>query len=185
MKKKNVLMMMTGFVLVLILSSCASIPPASPLEKGSDTATVYFILSGTTVTLTGGGLTFGAEFYLWDSDTFISSIGGKEYIAVNFKAGNHNLMASGDNWYITDTELAPGKTYFFELTAVPGYRNPNVLLHLMEQSDSEIEAILAKCKEISPKGKVTESMVKDAGKKLDEAKGGSEKIDVITADKGR
>jgi hypothetical protein len=185
MHKKSVFVMTAGFILVLILSACGTIPPAPLLEKGDDTATVYFIMGGSGVTFTGGGLTFGNEFSLWDSNTFLSNIGGKEFLVMYFKAGSYYFMAHGDNWYISKAELAAGRTYFYEVNTLPGFSRPNAMLTIMEPNDPEIDEVLKKCKELAPKGKVTESMVKEAGEKLAEAQGGSENIDVVTADKGR
>jgi hypothetical protein len=154
------------------------------MDPSNQTATVYFML-GNTVVPTANGLTLGAQLILWDSDTFLSMLGGHEYVVLNFPAGTRYFMASSENWYIVQAELAAGKTYFFDVTALPGFRQPMALLKIMEPNHPDIEKWLKDYKEISPKGKVSESLVTQAGKKLDEARGGSENIDVAPASMGR
>ncbi|MCL1836517.1 MAG: hypothetical protein FWG46_03100 [Treponema sp.] len=185
MAQKKLLTIAAILIFGMVLFGCAGIPPAEVLEPSERTATVYFMMGSPGVTLTGGGLTFGAQFSLWNGDTFLSNIGGKEYLVLNFLAGNQYFMASGDNWYISQAELAPGKTYFYEITMLPGYNRPNALLHIMDPDDPEIDDLLKKCKEISPKGSTSESYIQLAGRKLNEAINGSENIDFVPASKGR
>ena len=185
MTKKSLLLVPAVFILSMVLSGCAGIPPAEVLEPSESTAAVYFIMGSSGVTLTGGGLTFGSQFSLWNSDTFLSNIGGKEYLVLNFKAGTHYFIASGDNWYISQAELAPGKTYYYEITMLPGFNRPNAMLHILDPDDPEIDELLKKCKEISPKGSTSDSYIQLAGRKLNEAINGSETIDFVPASKGR
>jgi hypothetical protein len=82
-------------------------------------------------------------------------------------------------------ELAAGKTYYFDVSTLPGVRQANVLLKIIEPGSGDIEKFLNDYKEIAPKGKVSESTVKEAGEKLAEALGGSENIDVVPSSMGR
>jgi hypothetical protein len=183
--KRKALMLAGGLALVTVLFACGSIPPAPLVEKSAQTATVYFMLGNTVIPTVTGGLTIGTQHTLWDSETFISMLGGHEYVVFNFPAGTHYFMASCENWYIVKAELAAGKTYYFDVSTLPGVRQANVLLKIIEPGSPDIEKFLKDYKEISPKGKITESLVKEAGKKLGEALGGSEKIDVVPASMGR
>lgn len=181
----------TGFVIVagmlslgIALLGCSSVPPAETLEPDDTTATVYFVMPGSGVTFTGGGLTVGTQFSLWDSDMFLSNIGGRECLMLHVRAGTHYFMAGSNNWWIVEADLAPGKAYYFEVITMPGFSSPTVRLRFIEPDDPELEGYIKSTKKISPKGKVSESMVKTAGEKIDAAKGGSEDIDKVTADKG-
>jgi ABC-type glycerol-3-phosphate transport system substrate-binding protein len=183
--KKKALMLAGGLALVTVLFGCGSIPPAPLMEKSAQTATVFFML-GNTVTVTAtGGLTLGTQHTLWDSDTFLSMLGQREYVALNFPAGTHYFMASCENWYIVKAELAAGRTYYFDVTTVPGVRQANVVLKIIEPGSGDIEKFLKDYKEVSPKGKTAEAVVKEARKKLDDALGGSENVDVVPASMGR
>jgi hypothetical protein len=182
--KRKVLMMTVGLALVSVLFACATISPAPLVEKSAQTATVYFMLGNTVIPTVMGGLTIGTQHILWDSDTFISLLGGHEYVVFNFPAGTHYFMASCENWYIVKAELAAGRTYYFDVTTLPGIRQAMAQLRIIEPGSGDIEKNLKDYKEISPKGKVTESAVKDAGKELAEAIAGG-KIDVVPASMGR
>jgi hypothetical protein len=185
MLKKKLLVVLAALVLGMVVLGCASIPPAPVMPKTAETATVYFIMGSPGVTLTGGGLTLGAQFSLWDGDTFLSNIGGKEFLVLNFTPGNHYFTAQGDNSYISQAELAAGKTYYYEITMLPGFSRPNALLHIMEPYDPEIDDLLKKCKEITPKGKTADGYIKMVSDNLAKAIAGSENIDFVPADKGR
>lgn len=185
MKKVHFLAVAVIFCLGMVLLSCASIPPAETREADNTTAKVYFIMPNKGITFSGGGLSFGNKFNIWDSDTFISTIGKREFLMLNFKAGTHFFMASGGNWYIVQAELAAGKSYFFEVITLPGFRTASVALKSIDPNDPELDKYLDVSKEVSPTGKVSESMVKEAAKELSEARGGSQNIDVVPASKGR
>ena|GEM_PF-2846452 len=172
------------FFLGMSLSGCATVQPAPPVEQDNTTAKVYFIMTGNGAMITGGGIALNTQFWLWDSDTFISNIGGKEYLMVNMKAGTHYIMASGGNWWIVEADLAAGKSYFFEVITMPGFSRPSARLRLIEPGDPELDQYFKDTKEISLKGKATESMVKQAAEKLKNAQGGSQNIDKVYANQG-
>jgi len=179
MRKMSFLLIAVMLLGGMVLLSCASIPPAEPLGADNTTAKVYFIMPNSGVTLTGGGLTFGTQFVLWDSDTFISNIGSKDCLVFNLKAGTHYLMASGSNWYIVQAQLVAGRSYYFEVITLPGYSRPSVRLKYLEPRSSEVEKYLKETKVISPMGKVSNGMVQEAQRQLAAAKSGSQNIDVV------
>ena len=173
------------FFLGMSLSGCATVQPAPPVEQDNTTAKVYFIMPGSGVTVVGmGSIAVNTQFSLWDSDTFISNIGRKEYLMVNMKAGTHYLMASGGNWWIIEADLAAGKSYYFEVITMPGFSRPSARLRFIEPGDPELEQYLKDTNEISPKGKASDSMVKNAAEKLKNAQGGSQNIDKVYANQG-
>ena len=169
----------------VVLLSCASVQPAPPREADNTTAKVYFFMPNSGVTVTAsGGLNLGTQFSVWDSETFLTYIGGWQYVALNFEAGTHFFMAVGESWHIMQAELTAGKTYFYKLNTIPGFRNPNVALEPLDPNDPEIENYLEKCKEIQPKGKIAAGMVNQATQKLNDAKSKGQ-IEVVPADKGK
>ncbi|MCL1815599.1 MAG: hypothetical protein FWG27_07280 [Treponema sp.] len=169
----------------MVMFGCGSIPPTDPLSADRTTAKVVFIMPNSGVTIAGlGAIAVGTQFYLWDSNSFISSIGAKQYLECNFKAGTHYFMASGSNWYIVQADLAAGKTYYFEVITLPGFSSPAVRLRFIEPGDPELAGYLNDSKQISPKGKTSEGMIKEAGEKLEAARGGSQNIDRVSANKG-
>jgi len=172
------------FVLGTLFIGCASIPPAPTLGPDSTTAKVYFVMPGSGVTFTGGGLTFGTQFYLWDGDKFISTIGRKESLMFHMKEGTHHLMASGGNWWIIEADLAAGKSYYFEVITLPGFSSPSARLRFIESDDPELDQYMKDSKEILPKGKVSESMVQEAARQLNAALDGSQNIDRVNANQG-
>ena len=185
MRKSCRLIIIAGVIILgMGLLGCAGIPPAPTLGPDSNTAKVYFVMPGGGVTITGGGLSLNAQFTLWDSDTFISNIGRKENLMFYMTAGTHYLMASGGNWWIIEADLAAGKSYYFEVITLPGFSRPSVRLRFIEPGDPELDKYMNDTKEISPKGSVAESMIQEAAKKLNDARGGSQNIDKVTADQG-
>jgi len=199
MQRMTSVVIITGMLFLgMVFFGCASVPPAETPEPDDTTATVYFIFPGSGVTMTGGAVTLGTQFSLWDSDTFLSNIYSREYIMFNMKAGKHFIMAlsnnaglvddsamdsSSDLW-IFEADLAPGKTYYFQIIAQPGYSSPIPQLKFIEPGNPELDRYMQSGKKISPKGKVTDSMVKKAGKKIDAAKSGSLYFNRVSADKG-
>jgi len=186
MRKITSFLIVAGMLaLGMALLGCGSVPPAETLGPDATTATVYFIMPGSGVTMTGwGSLTVGTQFSLWDSDMFLSNIGSKEYLMFYMKAGTHYFMASGENWYVVEADLAPGKTYYFEVATLPGFSRPNALLKFIEPGDPELDKFLQSSKMISPKGKTSDSIIRTAGERSEEAKSGSHDVVKVTADKG-
>jgi len=195
---KSVILVTCMLFLGIALLSCASVLPAQTIEPDNTTAAVYFIYHGSGVTMTGGAVYLGTLFSLWDNDTFLSNIYSREYLMLNLKAGTRFIMAlsnnagliddmvmdsSSDLW-LFEADLAPGKTYYFEIIALPGGNSPIPQLKVIEPGNSEIERYLKSCEQISPKGKVTDSMVKRAGKKVNAAKGGTLFYNRVSADRG-
>lgn len=166
----------------IALLGCGSIPPAETLEPDSTTATVYFIMPGSGVTITAGAIAVNTQFSLWDGDTFLSNIGSRECLVFHMRAGTHYFIASGSNWWVVETDLAAGKTYYFEVITLPGYSSPNARLKFIEPGDPDLEKFLQSSRTISPKGKVTESMVNAAARESEAARSGN--VDRVTADKG-
>ena len=188
MRKMCFFMVAVVFCLGIMVSGCASagVMPAETRAADDTTATVYFMMPGSGVTMSGfGSLTVGTQFSLWKDDTFLSNIGGKEYVVFHFEEGTHFFTASGENYYTVQAELAAGKSYYIELITLPGFNRPNVGVKSLNPEDPEIENYLKNSKEIKPKGKVTDSMVKKVGETLSNAKAGSQNIDIISADRGR
>jgi len=179
MRKTSLLLIAAALLGGMVFLSCGGIPPAEALGADNTTAKVYFIMPNSGVTVTGGGLTFGTQFVLWDSDTFISNIGSKDCLAFNFKAGTHYFMASGSNWYIVQANLVAGRSYYFEVITLPGYSRPSVRLKYLEPRDPDVEKFLKETKVIAPMGKVSNGMIKTAQEKLAEAKSGSQNIDIV------
>ena len=173
MKRMNYLFVAVVVYLGVILLSCGTIPPAEIQGESNNTAKVYFIMPGSGTTISGfGSLTLGTKFTLWDSDTFISYIGGKDFLILNFEAGPHFFMASGGNWSIVKAELAAGKSYFFKLTTLPGFSKPNVVLESLDPNNPEIQNYLESSKEITPNGKVSSSLIKKATEELSAVQNG-------------
>ena len=182
MRKTAFFLVIAGILsLGIVLGSCASIPPAEQMGPGNDTAKVYFIMpSG--VTVTGfGSLTVGTQFSLWNGDTFLSNIGGKEYLIFNFKAGmTHYIMAYGNEIFVVKADLTAGKTYYLKVVTLPGFRSPHVILEELNVNDPELNELLKdKCKEITPKGKVSDSMVKRVVEELALVQTNPGEIDLI------
>ena len=182
MRKVLFSLLIAGILLSgMVLTGCGSIPPAERMEPGSDTAKVYFVMpSG--VTVTGfGSLTVGTQFSLWNGDTFLSNIGGRDYLIFNFKAGvTQYLLAYGNEIFVVKADLTAGKTYYLKVVTLPGFRSPHVILELLDANDPELaEYLNDECKEIVPKGKVSESMVNEVIKKLALVQTDPEKIDLI------
>jgi len=179
MRKMNFLLIAVVLLGGMVFLSCAGIPPAEPLEASASTAKVYFIMPNSGVTITGGGLTFGTQFVLWDSDVFLSNIKSKDCLVLNFRAGTHYFLAQGGNWYIVEANLAAGKSYYFEVITLPGFSSPSVRLKNLAPNDPELEKFLKETKATPPKGKVSSGMEKEALRQLNAAKGGSQNIDVV------
>ena len=176
MKKYSILMLIAAALLLgTLLPGCASIPPAEPIEASFITAKVFFIMPNTGVTVTAGNffrgpaINVGTQFALWNGDTYLTSIGGREYVALNFPAGTHYFMASGNNWYVVQAELQAGHDYYLEVITLPGFSSPMVRLKYLEPDDPEVAEFLRKSKEITPKGKTSESMIQEARKQLNAA----------------
>lgn len=174
---KKILQMITAG-LVLALLGCSTIPSAPPLEKNANTATVYFFMGAETIYLIGSPR--AAVFTLWDSDTFISNIRRGQYLAANFQAGTHYFMSSDNTgshagalgqseWNTSKIELEPGKTYFYYLKPQSGSL-PYATFHIMKPNDPEIDNILRSYNEITPMGKTTKGVAKQATKHLKIAK---------------
>ena len=181
MRKTAFFLIIAGILsLGMILTGCGSIPPAEQMGPGNDTAKVYFIMpSG--VTVTGfGSLTIGTQFSLWNGDTFLSNIGGNQYLVFYFKAGSHIIMAQGNEFFITKADLTAGKTYYLKVITLPGFSKPHVILELMDANDPKLNEYLKdECKEILPKGKVSDSMVSKASSILAKVQSGEEEIDLV------
>jgi len=179
MRKTSLLLIVAALLGGMVFLSCGGIPPAETLGADRTTAKVYFFMPNAGVTITSGGLSFGSQFVLWDSDTFISNIKSKDCLVFNFKAGTHYFMAQGGNWYIVEAQLAAGKTYYFEVITLPGFRAPSVQLKNLAPNDPDVEKFLKETNVISPKGKVSSGYVKEAQRQLAAARGGSQTIDVV------
>jgi len=198
----SVMIIFGMFALGMVFLGCGSVPPAETLKPDDTTATVHFAFPGSGVTMSGGAVTLGTSpFSLWDSDMFLSNIYGGEYLMLNMKAGTHIIIALGNNHGIIDdtvmdsssdqwlfeVDLTPGKTYYFKITAQPGGYSALPQLKFIEPGDpvlAEYDGYMQACEKISPKGKVTGSMVKKAKKKIDALKGGSLFSKKISADQG-
>ena len=182
MRKTVVSLVIAGILsLGVVLTGCGSIPPAEQMGPGNDTAKVYFIMpSG--VTVTGfGSLTLGTQFSLWNGDTFLSNIGGKEYLVLYFRAGmTQYIMAYGNEIFVVKADLTAGKTYYLKVVTLPGFGSPHVILEELGVNDPELNELLNdKCKEIVPKGKVSDSMVKRVVEKLALVNNDPEEIDLV------
>jgi len=181
MRKTSIFLIFAGiFSMVMVLTSCASIPPAERMAPDADTARVYFIMTSG-VTVTGfGAVTVGTQFTLWNGDTFLSNIGGSQYLVFNFKAGPNTIMAQGNNFFVIDANLTAGNTYYFRVITLPGFSRPHVRIVQLGADDPDLDRYLKNdCKEIVPKGKVSDSMVAQAAKKLTEIRNDPEKINLV------
>jgi len=182
MRNAAIFLIIAGvFSFGIVFTGCAGIPPAEAMGPDSSTAKVYFIMpSG--VTVTGfGSLTVGTQFSLWNGDTFLSNIGGKEYLVYYFKAGmTHHIMAYGNEIFVAKADLTAGKTYYLKVVTLPGFRTPHVIFEELDVNSPDLDEYLKdKCKEISPKGKVSDSMVKRVVEKLALVAKDPEEIDMV------
>jgi hypothetical protein len=173
MQRKACFSLFFSLGLLLIMTGCAGINPATTVRT-ANTATVYIIQPSSIVNVSfGWGVNFSkVGFQLWDNDTWIGLIYSKSYIVHHVEPGTHYFMARGGNWDIVKVEAEAGKTYYLKTTDLPGFSTPSVKLEPVNPNDPDLQTWLNNSKKAQPKNKANKRALSDAQKQLEASKAG-------------
>jgi hypothetical protein len=103
-----------------------------PPTPDSTSAVVYFMRPG--------AYAGSVAFSLWDGDTAIGSLKGKQYVAYKTTPGTHYFLTQSQNWDIIKAELAAGKTYYILFRAAKGFTRPFVNMIAQDPDNADIPA---------------------------------------------
>ncbi len=149
---------------------CASAPTATStketIEPDKDHAVVYFLRPSKF----GSSVKFG----LWDNDSPIGIIKGRNYIAYKTVPGTHYFMARAENWAIVKADLSAGKTYYILAAPVMGAFKARVDFRVQNPDNPEIQVWISSSKQLSYsdewKAEYSKNRVDDVRAALEKAK---------------